>query len=195
MYRCLILCLLIVFPAVASAQMSDIITVRKKNGRTIQTFTKGSPITFIDPASQTVEGRIQDIRDDSVFVTRMDIRTYDTQLGARITDTVAAAVFAYHYKELTRIRVYHKKGNLRNLTSSVLIIGGAAYIVLNVVNGLYLDEPITDAENLGKLGIAAGAIAVGYAMKKLMPADEFTKPKHQVIYIKMDGSGKTTGLN
>jgi hypothetical protein len=180
--------LLIVLPACVHAQLSDIISVRKKNGRTIQSFTKGSPIIFINPASQTVEGRIHEIRDDSVFVTRMDIRTYYTQLGATVTDTIAAAIFAYHYKELTRIRIYHKKGTMRNLTSSVLMIGGAAYIVLNVVNGLYLGEPIADANNLGKLGIAAGAVAVGFAMKKLMPANEFSKPKHQVVYIKMSGA-------
>jgi hypothetical protein len=183
-----IIFLLFVLPASLHAQFSDIISVRKKNGRTIQTFTKGSPIIFIDPASQTVEGRIQEIRDDSVFITRLDIRTYYTQAGATVTDTIAASVFAYHYRELTRIRIYHKKGTMRNLTSSVLMIGGAAYIVLNVVNGLYLGEPIADSNNLGQLGIAAGAVAVGFAMKKLMPAKEFTKPKHQIIYIKMSGA-------
>ena len=188
MFKFRLFFLLIVLPACVHAQMSDIIAVRKKNGRTIQSFTKGSPIIFIDPASQTVEGLIKEIRNDSVFVARMDIRTYYTQVGATFTDTISSSVFAYHYKELTRIRIYHKQGNLRNLTSSVLMIGGAAYIVLNVVNGLYLGEPIVDDNNLGKLGIAAGAVAVGYAMKKLLPAKEFSKPKHQVVYIKMSSA-------
>jgi hypothetical protein len=182
--RCIAL-LFILASLDVSAQVSDLISVRKKNGRTIRTFTRGSFITFIDPAAQWVEGMIQDIRNDSVFISRLDIRTYRTQAGGQISDTIGAWISGYHYRELTKIRIYDRRGSLLNLAGSALIIGGAGYAVLNIINGAYLEEPITDPENLRTLGIALGMAGVGVAIKKLFPPNDFTRPRHQVLYIRL----------
>jgi hypothetical protein len=167
------------------SQLGDIITIRKPNGRTVQTFTKGSPIEFIDPSGRKVAGRIQDIQRDSVFLIQMDVRTLYSQTGAVIIDTVGGWTSAYHYREMVRIKVFHRGGFVRNVLPTALMIGGAGYAVLNIINGAYLDEPITDPENMQTLGIALGVFGVGFAMKKLLPPNNYTKPKHEIIYIAM----------
>jgi hypothetical protein len=184
--RCLaILPFLIALALTAGAQVSDLVSVRKPNGRTIRTFARGSFITFIDPAAQWVEGTIQDIRNDSVFISRLDIRTYRSQAGGQLTDTIGAWISGYHYRELVKIRIHDRRGSLVNLAGSALIIGGAGYAVLNLVNGAYLEEPINDPENLQSLGIALGLAGAGIAIKKLFPPNDFTRPRHQVLYIRL----------
>jgi hypothetical protein len=184
--RCLAFFVLIIAHAItARAQVSDLISVRKPNGRTIRTFTKGSFMTFIDPAAQWVEGTVQDIRNDSVFISRLDVRTYRTQAGGQVADTIGAWISGYHYRELVKIRIHDRRGSLLNLAGSALIIGGAGYAVLNLVNGAYLEEPINDPENLRSLGIALGMAGLGVAIKKLFPPNNFTRPRHQVLYIRL----------
>jgi len=180
-----VLLLLISLQGWGQAQLGDIITVRKPNGHTIQTFTKGSPIEFIDPNGRNVTGRIQDIRDDSVFLVQLDVRTLYGNTGAVLTDTIGAWTTGYHYRELVRIKVFHRGGFVRNVLPTAMMIGGAGYAVLNVINGAYLDEPITDPENLQSLGIALGVFGAGFALKKLFPPNNYTKPKHEVRYIRM----------
>jgi hypothetical protein len=184
--RCLaILTISLALTISAGAQVSDLISVRKPNGRTIRTFARGGFITFIDPAAQWVEGTIQDIRNDSVFISRLDIRTYRTQAGGQLTDTIGAWISGYHYRELTKIRIYDRGRSLVNLAGSALIIGGVGYAVLNLVNGAYLEEPINDPENLQSLGIALGLAGAGVAIKKLFPPNDFTRARHQVLYIRL----------
>lgn len=180
-----ILLLLISLRSWGQAKPGDIITVRKPNGRTVQTFTKGSPIEFIDPNGRNVAGRIQDIRDDSVFLVQLDVRTLYGNTGAVIMDTIGTWTSSYHYRELTRIRVFHRGGFVRNVLPTAMMIGGAGYAVLNVVNGAYLNEPITDKENMQSLGIALGVFGAGFALKKFFPPNNYTKPKHDIIYIRM----------
>lgn len=176
---------IVLYAITAEAQVSDLISVRKSNGRTIRTFTKGSFITFINPAAQWVEGSVQDIRNDSVFISRLDVRTFRTQAGGQISDTIGAWISGYHYRELTKIRIYDRHNSLLNLAGSALIIGGAGYAVLNIINGAYLEEPINDPENLRSLGIALGAVGIGVAIKKLFPPNDFTRPRHQIMYIRL----------
>jgi hypothetical protein len=167
------------------AQGSDIITVRKQNGRTIKSFTRGSYIEFIDPAGQNVKGVIQWIYNDSVFIGQPDIRKYYTETGGVIFDTIGTWNKAYHYKELLSIRINRHKNSFINFAGSALMVGSAGYALLNVINGAYLDEPITDKENIQTLGIAVGVFGAGLALKKIFPRNPYTKRHHQILYIRM----------
>lgn len=172
------------------AQGSDLITVRKPNGRTVKTFTRGSFIEFIDPGNQLISGYIQTIRDDSVFIGQPDIRKYYSQAGGVIFDTIGTWYKAYHYKELLRIKVFEHSNQLINFAGSAMMIGGIGYAGLNIINGAYLEQPITDKENLQTLGIALGVFATGLALKKIFPPSPYTRKKHRVMYIRMS-TGKT----
>ena len=57
------------------AQVSDFITVKKRNNRTLKTFFPGSTITFESVYGHFISGIIENIRNDSLFVKMYDVRT------------------------------------------------------------------------------------------------------------------------
>ena len=148
-----------------SSQASDFITVKKKNNRTIKTFFPGVPISLQTYDKRQASGLITAIRNDSVFVKEWDVRAVPTNLGVTMLDTAGVYVTGFHYKDIEIIDVSDRMKFSEVTLDRILIIGGVGYTVLNVVNGAYLHEPITDSKNLKRLGIAAGAIGTGFLLK------------------------------
>ena len=68
---------------------------------------------------------------------------------------------------------------------SIFMIGGAGYALLNVINGAYLNQPITDPDNLRSLGIALGVAGGGYILNRIYKKKERTGNKYKIIYVKM----------
>jgi hypothetical protein len=169
----------------ASSQISDIISVRKKNGTTIKTFVTGTPILFQTKDKMYIEGTIRNIRNDSIFIMVYDIRTVLTRLGVTVVDTVSRHVAGLHYSDMERIKVYNYRRFVRGKMDKLLMIGGAGYFGLNVVNGAYLQEPITSRQNLQSLGISVGAFGLGWLIKKFFPVNRFSRRKHKIVYIKL----------
>src|SRR6478736_1655796 len=90
------------------AQVSDFITVKKKNNRTLKTFFPGSAISFETSSGSYVSGTIDIIRNDSLFIKMFDIRTYPTQFGVTKIDTFGTYSLGFHYKEITKVDVGKK---------------------------------------------------------------------------------------
>jgi hypothetical protein len=166
MRQLLILILLCIHFFDASSQISDIISVRKKNGTTIKTFVTGVPIVFQTNDKMYIEGTIHDIRHDSIFIMVYDIRTVLTRLGVTVVDTVSRHVAGFHHNDMERIKVYNYRRFVRGKVDKLLMFGGVGYFGLNVINGAYLDEPITSKQNLQSLGISVGAFGLGWVIKK-----------------------------
>ncbi len=167
----------------ASAQSLDYISIRKKNGRSIKNFYTGSSILLQTIDGAYLQGPIKAIRNDSVYVTFYDIRSYLTTFGTYIRDTVAVYYPVVHYKEIKRIHINSRRRFLQNATGPILMIGGAGYLGLNILNGTLYNQPITDKRNLRSLGIATGAFGIGYLIKKLFSSDGFNKKSHQIEYV------------
>ena len=68
-----------------------------------------------------------------------------------------------------------------------MIIGGAGFIVLELVNTLYRGESLSDGNKLTVMAIAAGVAATGLLWKHLQSRRERTGKKYKVIYVKMTG--------
>ncbi len=164
------------------SQASDFITVKKRNNRTIKTFFPGVPISFVTNYKRGVSGTITDIRHDSIFVKEWDIRVVPTALGVTMLDTAGSYINGFQYKEIETIDVSDRTGFGQVTAGKILIIGGIGYTVLNVVNGAYLHEPITDSKNLKNLGIAAGAVGTGLLLNYLSRH----KRKYLIEYIRMN---------
>jgi hypothetical protein len=149
------------------SQASDFIAVKKHNNRTIKTFFPGVPISFQTSYKRQVNGMITDIRHDSIFVKEWDIRVVPTTMGVTVLDTAGVYITGFHYKEIEKVEVSDRMKFQQVSLGRILIIGGIGYTVLNVVNGSYLHESVTDSKNLKKLGIAAGAVGTGLLINYL----------------------------
>ena len=180
-----LLCLFLLLSVLqnASSQSPDYIAVRKKNGRTIKNFYAGSEILFQTNDGGYVQGPIKMIRNDTVFILLYDIRLFPTTIGTLVRDTISVQTISVNYKEIKRIQLSGKPGFLQRTVGPLLMIGGAGYVVLNVLNSATSGLPVTDEENLQRLGIAAGVFGVGFFLTKLFSSDGFSKSKHQIVYV------------
>ncbi len=173
------------------AQASDFISVRKKNNRTVKTYFPGIVITFQTTFFRMVEGEIVQIKNDSVFVKEWDIRIVPTSLGVTVVDTAGSHVTGVHYKEI-KVVYWDKRKKVHELLTdgTLLMVGGAGYAGLNIVNGGIFGESVTGSENLKKLGIALGVAGTGFLLKKFTGKEAKFERKYRVHYIKMNEKKK-----
>jgi hypothetical protein len=154
--------ILLFITPVSFAQGSDILLLKKRNGKTQEKYLRGATIQFTDNTGRTTEGTIGKIDKDSIFILTHDIRQRYTQWGTAASDTISAFLNPYHFREITTIRKPVKGfGFIRNGT--LFIIGGTAYGLLHLVNAAILKEKVD-----GKTMALAGGVALsGWLIKKL----------------------------
>jgi hypothetical protein len=165
------------------AQSLDYISVRKQNGSVVKNFYAGSTIILQQTNGTYLQGPVQAVRNDSIYVTVYDIRYYPTNFGTYVRDTISTSHVGIRHQEIQRILLNPRRGFFKRLAGPLLMIGGGGYMVLNVINGLAYNESITDSKNLHKLGTAAGAFGLGFLLKKLFATDGFSKPGHSIVYV------------
>jgi hypothetical protein len=168
MKRGLLFYITLAFASPAFSQASDFITVSKKNNRTVKTYFPGLPITLQTTSKTWVDGYITAIRNDSIFIKQYDIRTVPTIWGVTKLDTAGSYIIPLHYREIERV-LFDKRGKPFSFVTNgtLMMIGGAGYALLNVVNGKYLHQSITDPVNMKSLGIALGVAATGFLLNRL----------------------------
>jgi hypothetical protein len=184
MLRLLLICCFIVLHFSAMAQISDMISVRKKNGRLIKTFIAGAPVELQSVYSGHVNGWIRNIKNDTVFVKIYAIRTVAGFLGLPTVDTFGTYIAAINYKDIEKIKISQRQRFISSKLDKLLYIGGTGYFILNLINGGYLEQPITDKENLRKLGISLGAVGTGLLINKLFSTGNFSKRRHKIVYVR-----------
>ncbi len=134
--------------------------VLRKHYQTIQTYFPTSYIKLQLSNKQWLEGTIRQIKGDSLFINLMAIRQVANFYGLPTIDTVRFGLFKIHINEIYALP---KKGTgMDFLTNGTLLqIGSAGYMGLNIINGIGKNEPIFSSENATSLGIAAGLFALG----------------------------------
>lgn len=177
--------LIIGLVAAQNIKMGDFIVMKKKNGRSAGSYFKGSPINFQHVNGQQIDGWIEDIRSDSLFVRQWNVQTFMTSLGTTRVDTVGYYIIKMHYKEIFSIVPKRKEGFRYVKNGSIFMIGGVGYALLNVINGAYLDEPITSSRNLSSLGIALGVAAGGLILNRIHHKKEKEGKRYVISYVKM----------
>jgi hypothetical protein len=167
------------------SQASDFIVV-KKHDRTVKSYFPGLPISLQTTSFSWVSGWITDIRHDSIFVKEYDVRQVPTIWGTTMADTAGTYIVGVHYKEIQRIEFNEKSGGFGFVTNgAIFMIGGLGYAVLNVVNGQYLHESITDNKNMTSLGIALGVAAAGFILNRISHQKN-KKWKYAIEYMRMN---------
>ena len=168
----------------AFSQATDFIVVKKRD-RTVKSFFPGLPISLQTVSYSWVEGWITDIRHDSIFVKQYDVRRVGTIWGTTMLDTAGSYVVGVHYKEIKQIAVDEKEKPFGFVTNgTIFMIGGLGYAFLNVVNGQYLHESITDSKNMTSLGIAFGVAAAGFILNRVQHAKN-KRWKYTIEYVHM----------
>lgn len=182
---CYLLVVVLYLPFMAMGQVSDIISVQKKNGKIVKNFGAGSPIALLTDNGEEVSGVVKEIRDDSVFVYVYDIRQFVGMTGLASVDTLQTYVEPVHYRNVRSIQVYRHRGYARGLLASVLKVGGIGYLVLNVVNGLYQHQRFDDPRFVTTLSLSAAAAATGWAISKYYRSNQYSRKRHRIVYINL----------
>lgn len=178
----LLFCLLF-FLQTGFTQSLDYISVRKGNGRSVKNIYSGSRVVVEVNDGRFLQGPVQAVRNDSLFVIIYDIRVWPTPYGTYVKDTITTTIAGIHHREIKRVQLNKRRGFFQRATGPLLMIGGGGYLALNVLNGAFYDLPITDRQNLRKIGRAAGAFGLGFLLTKLFKSDGFSKKSHRIVYV------------
>ncbi|RXK83879.1 hypothetical protein [Filimonas effusa] len=156
----------------------------KKRYKTIRNYFAGSYINFRLNTGQWVEGSVVQIARDSMWMKDQRIQLIGTGFGSKI-DTVT---FGYRRLALSEIDAMPKEGESWGFIKNGLLfkIAGAAYIGLNVVNGLGKNaDPLFGSENLPKLLTAAGVYAFGTVLGWAYKPEFRIGKKYRIQYVAM----------
>ena len=83
--------------------------------------------------------------------------------------------------------IFNKRQSFRFLKyGTIFIVGGLGYVALNLINGAYLHESVSNKENMKKLGIAVGVAGGGFLLQYLQIRSERNIKKYRIDYIRMN---------
>jgi len=188
----LLLLLFIVSGESIYAQQSDFIVLKKRNNRTVKTYFPGAFISASTHNGFQINGIIQSIYHDSVFVTQIEIRQMPTEFGVPKLDTLIYTL-GMHYTDISQFfftTVANTSGTRRKRGFSqvsiprLMLLGGSAFLALELVNTAYRKEPLHDDSKITTLAIAAAIAGTGLLWQHLK--NQETKPgvKFKVVYVK-----------
>jgi hypothetical protein len=154
-----LLLLVIVFHTGHLQAQSDLL-VMKQRGHIIQTWVRGSYFSFQFVNKQWIQGQIRDLRNDSLLIDVLVIRSVITSYGVPGIDTGHAGLLKFHVKEVYAM----PKRNLGSgllANGKLLQFGSGGFIFLNIFNSLTNNEPVFGGNNLKAIGIATGIFGIG----------------------------------
>jgi hypothetical protein len=154
---CIVLLMTASLPLLASlearAQGSDIILVKKGNHKTVARLVPGKPVSLADRTGRTLEGMVDKVDRDTLYVRQYDIRRRATQWGTSVADTVASWTVSCHYRDIVSLEKTSESFRLiRN--GMIPLVAGTGYAMLHLVNAGLQKEPV-DGRTMAIAGAAA----------------------------------------
>jgi hypothetical protein len=169
---------LLLFALPAMGQPSDFMVLKKRNNKTVKTYFQGSPIQFVTTSGGSYNAVIDNINNDSLFVSEYIIVQMPTRLGVYVLDTAARYRYRFHYNEIRSIQ-YEKKGfNYRN--SGASLMGGSILLLLGSGVAYVMDKDNFSPE---LLGAAVGLGIVGYFLTRLQTNNFAIGKKYKLLYM------------
>ena len=138
------------------------ILILQKNGSNIQTYAPGMDIMFKTVYDQWLEGTITDMRNDSIFINNNP----------------------FHVNEIAAIRKNFSKLHLQ-AGGTVLIVAGVGLLALNVINGLYTNEPAGQWIKTSGWITAGAFILAGLIMKSARYTTYIIGKKYSLHYLNL----------
>ena len=176
----IILSFLLFINITSFAQSADFI-ILKKNNRTVQTFYSGSDIAFISIRGAFVNARINQVKNDTLFLQEFVVRKLPTTFGTYILDTAGSYHYQYHYKEIKTIG-RAEKTNFDVRGSGAALLGGGVLLTLGSGIVFLADRKKFSAPLL----IAAASLATaGYFMSRGKSSGMTIGNKYRLVYMDM----------
>ena len=165
----------------AFSQQSDILLL-KKNNKTVGHFFAGSSISFIAKDGTHIGGKIDSLLRDSIFMTRQTEHMAPNMFGTYSPVMGPAYQMQFAVGDIAGFPIQHRKWGL--ITSGTLfIVGGSAYLVLNVVNTLREKQPLFGSDNLPRILGGLTAVAVGLVLRLTQRKNIMVGGKYRLVYL------------
>ena len=180
MNRC-ILALITACVITSTFAQSDFIQLKKRN-KVIQSWFKDNYIYLQLQNDQWINAVIYNIKDDSLYLRPYVVQTFVNRIGLNFLDTTFYGLMPVHFKN---IKAFPKDDEAFSYVKNGAIfdIAAGGYIVLNVINTLSNNEPVFGPDNLPKLGIAAGVLAIGIVLGLTHKTTYNIGKKYHIEYI------------
>ena len=180
MNRCL-LTLITALILTSSFAQSDFIQLKKKD-KVIQTWFKDNYITLQLDNGQWLEAIIFKIQDDSLYLRPYALQMGYNRLGLNTMDTIYYGLITIH---VSRIKAFPKTDESFIYVKNGLIfkIAGGGYILLNAINTLSNHDDFFSSDNIPKISIAAGVLAIGIVLGLTHKTSYVVGKKYHIEYI------------
>ena len=161
-----------------TAQGSDIILVKKGANKTLTRLVPGRTVSLTEKSGRTLEGNVDRIDRDTLYVRQYDIRRRATQWGTSVADTVATCTVSCYYKDILTLEKTTESFRLfRN--GMIPLVAGTGYSLLHLVNAGLQKEPVDGRT----MAIAGGVALAGLALKKTHRNHIRLDGRHRLEYI------------
>lgn len=162
----------------ATAQGSDIILVKKGANKTLTRLVPGRTVSLTEKSGSTLEGNVDRIDRDTLYVRQYDIRRRATQWGTSVADTVATWTVSCHYKDILTLEKTSESFRLFR-SGMIPLVAGTGYSLLHLVNAGLQKEPVDGRT----MAIAGGVALAGLALKKTHRDYIRLDGRHRLEYI------------
>lgn len=185
--------LLILFAFTSSlvlSQQSDFIVLKKKNNRTLRTYYPGAFISAVTNNDFEINGYILDIRNDSLIIRQEDRRLMEAKDGMGTVVDTFVFTFGIDYHQIKQWNFKKnytwggRKGFVQVFVPKIMMIGGAGFIALELINTIHRGDSLDDPGKLGAIGIAAGVALAGWLIDKRKDRAKKVGKKYKVVYVK-----------
>ena len=167
-----ILLLYLLLPGLLTAQATALLL--KKNGKTVERYYPGNHFTFYTTDNLPVQGQLERIERDSLFMVYYQVVQVPTQFGTMRIDTSGMYELRYSLANVGALpRRAKGKAGLKGLLSGAMLLGGAGYTVVNIVNTVREGDPPFGKDNIDNVLIGLGVAAGGYILGRAGP-DRYT---------------------
>ncbi|MBV9961167.1 MAG: hypothetical protein JO072_02870 [Parafilimonas sp.] len=169
------------FILTSSFAQSDFIQLKKHN-KVIQSWFKGNYIYVQLQNEQWINAVIYNIKDDSLYLRPYRVYTYANRLGLPFLDTTFYGLMPVHYSYLY---AFPKEDEGFSYVKNGLIfdIAGGGYLLLNTINTLTSGDDLFAADNIPKITIATGVLALGIILGVTHKPNYIVGKKYHIEYI------------
>jgi hypothetical protein len=152
----------IFFLETVSGQSSDVLILKRKDGKRMIRFMQGGKISFLEKSGARYDGKIIRIENDTILIELYDIRRLTTSMGGIVFDTVSRLPVKVDHRDiLSVVKPPQSFGYVRN--GSLIKWSGIGYGVLHLLNAAISKEPLVATQ----MAAAGTATAVGYVLGRL----------------------------
>jgi len=141
----------------------------KERGVTIRSFSVGDYINFQFSNQQWLTGYVSAIKEDTIQINQFALQRVMSQFGTYGEDTLRLGKMVLHINEI--IAFSKDRGHYNSVVTngSALQVGGAGYVLLNIINSLINNDPILEQRNIPKIISGAVAVVAGRLLRKANP--------------------------